>query len=121
MNINIDKINEKLASFVKEREWSHYHTPKNLAIALSIEANELLEHFQWRENETSQVVKENETLMQGIEEEIADVLIYLVRLASILQIDLAQVVDNKFILNEIKYPVAESKGEFVKYSQREKN
>ncbi len=94
---------------------------KNLAIALSIEASELLERFQWRENETSQVVKENETLMQGIEEEIADVLIYLARLASVLQIDLTKAVDKKFTLNEIKYPVVESKGEFVKYSQREKN
>jgi len=121
MNINIEEINSTLKTFAQEREWSHYHTPKNLAIALSIEASELLEHFQWKENETSEEVKKDEMLMQGIKEEIADVLIYLSRLASILEIDLTTAVRNKFELNEKKYPVEVSKGKFVKYTQRDKS
>lgn len=120
MNINVDEINEQLKAFAKEREWSHYHTPKHLAIALSVEASELLERFQWKDNVDSEKVKKDEKLMQGITEEIADVLIYLCRLASVLDIDLNEAVKHKFILNEIKYPVNVSKGIFVKYSDRNK-
>ena len=119
MNHIFNEINNSLEEFAAEREWSHYHTPLNLAVALNVEASELLEHFQWRENESSEEVMKNEHLMGGIKEEIADVLIYLTRLASILQIDLEDAVREKFILNEKKYPVAKSKGKFIKYSDRE--
>ncbi len=118
MEINIDKINTTLENFVHDRDWTQYHTPKNLAIALSVEASELLEHFQWRENESNNCVKENKNLMAKIEEEIADVAIYLARLSSVLDIDLNNVINKKLLLNEEKYPVSLSKGEFVKYSDR---
>ena len=118
MEINIDKINTRLEKFVHDRDWTQYHTPKNLAIALSVEASELLEHFQWRENESNNCVKDNKNLMAKIEEEIADVAIYLARLSSVLDIDLNNVINKKLLLNEEKYPVSLSKGEFVKYSDR---
>ncbi len=118
-SINVEEINEMLLNFAKERKWSHYHTPKHLSIALSIESSELLERFQWKDNESSEKVKEDKRLMKGIKEEIADVLIYLCRLSSILDINLHEAVRDKFILNEEKYPKELSYGPFVKYSDRE--
>ncbi|NCB01095.1 MAG: nucleotide pyrophosphohydrolase [Spirochaetia bacterium] len=117
--MDVEDIQKKMDKFVSEREWDDYHTPKNLAIALSVEASELLEHFQWRDNESSNEVRGNDPLMNKIKEEIADVLIYLTRLSTILQIDLTDAVNEKLILNERKYPVSLSKGKFVKYSDRD--
>jgi dCTP diphosphatase len=91
-----------LAEFAAERDWAKFHTPKNLASALVVEAGELLEVFQWLTDEESR--RPTASQMQQIRREAADVLIYLVRLADILGVDLLEAAEEKVVLNHQKYP-----------------
>ncbi len=115
--MDIDKISIRLAAFAELRNWDQFHSPKNLAMALSVEASEVLEIFQWLTEEQSKQIIHDEKLMKSVQEEIADVFIYLVRLADILQIDLEQVVNEKIKINEEKYPVELSRGSAKKYNK----
>ena len=94
------KIYEKVVAFRDERDWKQYHSGKDLAISISFEANELLENFQWRSSE--EAIRDSK---QNIKEEMADVLIYLVQMADLLDIDLEEEVLKKLEKNAIKYPV----------------
>ena len=97
-----------LQRFADERDWEQYHSPKNLAMALGVEVAELAEHFQWLTQQQSlQLPAETK---QAVGQELADVLIYLVRLADRLDIDLLAEAENKVALNARKYPVDKSKG-----------
>ena len=108
------KIRDDLCSFAAERDWEQFHSPKNLAIALSVEASELLEHFQWlTEAESSILDKKTKVLVR---EELADVLLYLVRLADRLDVDLVDAARDKIKLNAKKYPVAKARGSHHKYT-----
>ena len=107
--MNIKKMQEYLEAFAKEREWNQYRTPKNLSMALSVEAGELMEIFQWMSGEQSRLVRDDATYMQQIEEEMADVLSYLVQLATVLNIDLEEAFWKKTKKNLKKYPVPEAK------------
>ncbi len=98
-------------AFAQDRSWERYHTPKNLAVSIAIEAAELLEHFQWSEGPTrerlaDEVIPESGNLQNRSEvaEELSDVLAYLLRLASVLDIDLAAALQSKMRKNAIKYP-----------------
>ncbi|MBT3404388.1 MAG: hypothetical protein HN421_11885 [Gammaproteobacteria bacterium] len=103
--MDIKKIQEQLARFADERDWDQFHNPKNLAMALSVEASELVEIFQWLTPEQSAaVMQSSESVHVG--EEVADILIYLLRLADKLDIDLEQVVAEKVRKNAKKHPVA---------------
>jgi len=113
-------LQSELSNFATERDWDQFHTPKNLAMALSSEAGELLERFQWLTPEQSERDGLPSGALAGIEEEMADVLLYLVRLADRLQVDLASVAQAKLASNAEKYPVNEAKGNAVKYSRRGK-
>ena len=93
---------QKVLEFRDERNWGHYHNEKDLAISISLEANELLENFQWRDSEEAV----NDSL-QNIKEEMADVFIYLLQLADKLNIDLEEEALRKLKKNAIKYPAAE--------------
>lgn len=99
--MNIKKIETILADFSKQRDWDQFHSPKNLAIALSVEASELLEIFQWLTEDQSKNL--NEEQMRHAEEEIADITIYILNLCRKLNIDLEKAVFNKIELNAIKY------------------
>jgi len=112
-------LQAELATFATERDWEQFHTPKNLAMALSGEAGELLELFQWLTPEQSERNAISCEALQAIEHEIADVLLYLLRLADRLNIDLSTAAKAKLQLNAKKYPVAQAKGNAVKYSRRE--
>jgi len=101
--MNYNKILEKLLEFRQARNWEQFHDPKNLAVALSIEAGELLEHFLWVEK--NQITKFNEDKLLSISEEIADVFIYLSYLSYGLQIDMEKAVMRKLVLNGKKYPL----------------
>lgn len=92
-----------ITQFSEERDWIQFHTPKNLAMALSVEASELLEIFQWMTAEESEQVMGGEHA-DHVREEIADTAIYLLRLADVLDIDLGQVVQEKIAHNALKYP-----------------
>ncbi len=104
-----------LRRFADAREWQQFHTPKNLAMALSVEAAELLECFQWLTPEQSARLGGPDRL--AVEEEAADVLLYLLRLSDVLDIDLLQAAQRKMKLNARKYPVARSRGTARKCSR----
>ena len=104
----------QLRRFADERDWQPFHSPKNLAAALIVEAGELLEHFQWlseAESEALSAEKRGE-----VELELADVLIYLVRLADRLDVDLIAAATRKIGINAEKYPVEKSRGSHTKYT-----
>lgn len=101
--------------FNAARRWQAFHSPKNLAMALCVEAAELLEHFQWLTEEESRKLPETKTAK--VREELADVLIYLVNLSDQLDIDLLTAAQDKIMLNERKYPVAKASGNALKYSE----
>ncbi|MCB1743986.1 MAG: nucleotide pyrophosphohydrolase [Gammaproteobacteria bacterium] len=114
--MDIDELKRRLARFAAERDWDQFHSPKNLAMALSVEASELLELYQWLSEEQSRRTAEDPVLFQRVCEELADIQIYLLRLADKLDVDLARVVDAKIAANARKYPVALSKGRSTKYT-----
>ena len=99
---------EQLRAFARERAWGPFHSPKNLACALSVEAAELLEHFQWLTEDQSRAPEPAQR--EQIALEAADVLLYLVQLADQLGIDLLAAADRKIDLNAAKYPVETARG-----------
>jgi len=105
----------KLRQFADQRDWNQFHSPKNLAMALSGEVGELLEHFQWLSEAESQSLSSEK--MSQVADEIADVQLYLIRLADKLDINLAEVAVNKIAKNAAKYPVDKAKGRADKYTQ----
>jgi dCTP diphosphatase len=119
--MDILAIQQQLRAFAEERDWEQFHSPKNLAIALAVEAAELLEPFQWLREEESLNLERRPADHARVREEIADVLIYLLRLADRLDIDLELAVAEKMRRNADKYPVALAKGNAVKYNRRDEN
>jgi NTP pyrophosphatase (non-canonical NTP hydrolase) len=114
-----NRLAARLRAFAQERDWEQFHTPKNLAMALSVEAGELLELFQWLTPEESHAVLTTPAGAQQVQEELADVLIYLVRLADVLGVDLEAAVETKLKLNAHKYPVDLSRGNATKANRRD--
>jgi dCTP diphosphatase len=108
-------MRELVRTFVNERDWDQFHTPKNLSAALSVEAAELLEHFQWLHTGVAEELGP-ERLVQ-VRHEMADVLVYLVRLADKLDVDLGAAVEEKMVLNRAKYPADKVRGDARKYDQ----
>jgi NTP pyrophosphatase (non-canonical NTP hydrolase) len=117
--LDIKSVQERLRSFAQERDWEQFHSPKNLAAALAVEAAELLEPFQWLKEEDSRRLAELPADYARVKEEVADVMIYLLRLSDVLDIDLASAVEDKIRKNAEKYPVALARGNAVKYNRRE--
>lgn len=116
--MNIKKIQKRLRDFARERSWDQFHNPKNLSMALAAEAAELLEIFQWLSEAQSKDIVKYEKEMALVKQEIADVFIYLVRLADKLEIDIEKAVFDKIEMNENKYPVDLSKDNATKYNRR---
>ena len=107
-------LRDELRRFAAARDWDQFHSPKNLAIALSVEAAELMEHFQWiREADSASLAPEQKA---EISKELADVLLYLIRLADKLNVDLAAAAAAKIAINAAKYPVEKARGSSKKYS-----
>ena len=96
--------------FVQERNWSQFHNPKNLSMALAIEAAELMEHFQWLDLDESRAVAQDAERVAAVAEELADVLCYALALANELKLDVADSVRAKMIKNAEKYPADEFRG-----------
>ncbi len=116
--MNIHEIQKRLADFAQERNWDPFHTPKNLSMALAAEVGELLEIFQWLTDEQSKKMVHSEKDMALVREEIADVFIYLARLADKLGVDIETSVLEKMEKNARKYPVELSRNNAVKYNRR---
>lgn len=108
-------LRDSLRRFAAERDWDQFHSPKNLAAALSVEAAELLEPFQWLTEEQSRTLAPAQT--EAVRQEMADVLLYLIRLADKLNVDLFAAAEAKLILNARKYPVGTSRGSARKYTE----
>lgn len=113
--LNLENLKLKLREFSKERDWEQFHNPKNLATALSVEASELLEIFQWSNDGGLKEINDPKK-RQEIEKEIADIFNYLVKLVDVLDIDLEKAALNKIKENAEKYPIKHSKGKSVKYT-----
>ena len=110
----LDHLRVRLAQFAAERDWDQFHSPKNLAMAVSAEAGELLEHFQWLSEEDSSALSPQ--AIAEVREELADVLLYLIRLADKLNVDLDASALDKIAKNALKYPVAKARGSSKKYN-----
>ena len=115
--LNVGRIHQAQRRFVKERDWEKFHTPKNLTMALTGEAAELMEHFQWLTDETVKTAVLDRKKKQAVSEEIADVFFYLMRLADVLQIDVEKAFWNKMKKNRLKYPASLCKGSVKKYDE----
>lgn len=113
----LEDLRRELAEFARERDWDQFHAPKNLVMALSVEVAELAEHFQWMTPEQSCALDRKKRA--GVEEELADVLLYLVRIADKLDVDLWDVARRKILINKDKYPVERVKGKSLKYDEYE--
>jgi len=114
----MQKLIKKLREFAKERDWDQFHSPKNLSMALSVEVAEVVEHFQWLTEEQSKNLPNDK--LEEVEAELADTLIYLIRLADKLKIDLLAAAQSKIEVNERKYPVGKAKGNAKKYTELDK-
>jgi NTP pyrophosphatase (non-canonical NTP hydrolase) len=108
----IETLRQAMRQFVAEREWEKYHTPKNLAMSLAIEAGELMEHFQWLEPAESHAVAASPGDKAEVADELADVLCYALSLANVLQIDVSSAVLGKLAKNALKYPAERFRGRY---------
>ena len=106
--MDFNKINDEIKRFVNERDWDKFHTPKNLSMALSVEASELVEIFQWKEADDFQ----DPQTIQEAEEELSDIFYYTVRMCQKLDINLEEAFHRKMIKNRKKHPINKVKGKF---------
>lgn len=115
--IDIAIIKETLQDFAKKRDWEKFHNPKNLSMALACEAGELLEIFQWMsESEVTQACGEL-SVREKTSHELADIMLYLIRIASLMDINLADALQKKIAINNKKYPAELVKGSSKKYNE----
>lgn len=115
--VDITRLAQALEQFATDRNWAQFHSPKNLVMALSGEVGELNEIFQWLTEDASRSAAQTPETAQAVEEELADVLMYLVRLASVLGVDLDAAAQRKLRLNGEKYPVEKARNTSKKYDQ----
>lgn len=115
--MDLEELKSRIRAFAKARDWEKFHTPKNLAMALVVESAELLENFQWLTEDESQSLSVDKR--QAISHEMADVMIYLARLADIMDIDLDESINEKLAINEAKYPADQVRGSAKKYTEYE--
>jgi len=111
----LDELQQRLLMFAKERDWEQFHAPKNLAMALAVEAAEIMEHFQWLSEAQSESLSEDKRREVGYE--LADVFIYTLRLAQRLGVNLPQLVEQKIQINEQKYPADKVRSSAKKYTE----
>jgi NTP pyrophosphatase (non-canonical NTP hydrolase) len=112
---DLTMLRDAMRAFIAERDWEQFHSPKNLAMALSVEAAELVEHFQWLTEEQSRTL--DAAARAPVADELADVLLYLVRIADELGIDLHAAARAKMTRNAEKYPVEKARGSARKYTE----
>ena len=112
---SIEALGKKVRRFAEERDWAQFHSPKNLSIALAVESAELLEHFQWLTEAQSRRLSKKQ--LREVERELADVLIYLIRISQMLGVDLVVACAKKLVENARKYPVSKARGSAKKYTE----
>jgi dCTP diphosphatase len=119
MQDSLDTLNQRLVAFAQERDWEQFHSPKNLSMALIAEAAELVEHFQWLSEEQSYQL--DDAKREAVAMEMADILIFLIRCAERLDIDLVQSAWKKIAINETRYPADRVHGDARRASEYEEN
>ena len=113
--MDVDRISKELREFARERDWEQFHSPKNLSMALAGEVGELLEHFQWLTEEESKNLSAEK--LEAVGEELADIQVYLIRLADKLGVDIERSVQRKMKINADKYPADKVRGSAKKYNE----
>ena len=108
----VAELKQVVAEFVAERDWQQFHSPKNISMAMAIEAAELMEHFQWISMQESREVVANKEKLAEVAEEISDVLCYLLAIGNELGVDLASALRAKMVKNRQKYPASEYRGRY---------
>jgi dCTP diphosphatase len=111
---SIDDLRLRVNTFVEERDWAQFHSPKNLAMAMIVEAGEVVEHFQWMTEDESRSL--DAQTKEQVGQELSDTLVYLLRIAEVCGIDLIAAANKKIDLNAKKYPVEKCKGSNAKYT-----
>jgi len=114
---SIEQLRARVNQFVEERDWGQFHSPKNLAMAMIVEAGEVVEHFQWMTEADSRNLSAAQKEQVG--QELSDTLVYLLRIAEVCDIDLLEAANKKIELNAKKYPVDKAKGSNAKYTEYE--
>ena len=104
----LDQVRQRIDKFNKDRDWDKFHSPSNLAKSISIEANELLECFQWNDTEFD---------LENVKEELADVMNYCIQMSQVLNVDIIDIINAKMDKTEKKYPVDKAKGKSTKYNK----
>ncbi|MGJ8620027.1 MAG: nucleotide pyrophosphohydrolase [Methylophilaceae bacterium] len=115
MTDSLNDLRERINQFVQERDWAQFHSPKNLAMAMIVEAAEVVEHFQWLTEEESKHLDTEKKVQIG--HELSDTFVYLLRIAEVCGIDLIAAANEKIDLNAKKYPVEKAKGSNAKYTK----
>lgn len=117
MTDSLNGLRARIKAFVEERDWAQFHTPKNLAMAMIVEAAELVEQFQWDTPQESQSLTPEKR--EAVSHELADTFVYLLRIAEVLKIDLIAAANQKIDLNALKYPAEKARGSNAKYTKYE--
>ena len=115
MEDRLYQLQKRLKGFAEARDWEQFHSPKNLSMALMVEAAELVEHFQWLTQQQSHELEAER--LREVSHEMADIFIYLLRLCERLGVDLYQAVEEKIVINEKKYPAERVRGSSRKYTE----
>lgn len=113
----VGELKQAMREFAKEREWLQFHSPKNLSMAIAIEAGELMEHFLWCEPAEAERLMQQDEVRDAVGDEMADVALFLLQMATVAGIDLTTVVKAKLAKNQQKYPVEKARGRSEKYDQ----
>ncbi len=108
----VEQLRTLVSDFVEERDWQQFHSPKNISMALAVEASELMEHFQWITINASRELADDPNKLAAVGEELADVVSYSLAMANALGIDLASTIEAKMVKNAKKYPAEEFRGRF---------
>ena len=116
-SLDIARLLEIQRAFVAERKWEKFHTPKNLSMALAVEAAELMEIFQWLSQKEAKQIKQDAAKAKAVADEMADIFYYLLRLADVLKVDLGQAFEARMKGNAAKYPVRLAKSSAKKYNE----
>ncbi|MBC7785901.1 MAG: nucleotide pyrophosphohydrolase [Methylophilaceae bacterium] len=114
---SLASLRERINAFVNERNWEQFHSPKNLVMAMIVEAAELVEHFQWETEQASRELTAEKR--EQVSHELADTFVYLLRIAEVLNIDLIEAANTKIGLNAKKYPIEKARGSNAKYKDYE--
>ncbi|MEC7566337.1 MAG: nucleotide pyrophosphohydrolase [Planctomycetota bacterium] len=109
---SVEQLKQLVADFVRERDWEQFHSPKNISMALAIEAAELMEHFQWISMSESRACRQEPEKLAEVGEELADILCYVLAMANQLELDLATTVSQKMEKNRLKYPAQDFQGRY---------